>query len=327
MKEMTPVDALAEAARNFGMTAEDTRGFCIINQPCLLTMKFLKERGVDGRALTAEDAKQAERINRELSRRFQEKYNPLKSQKRETTEMSQKFNVSKDMAVKLLVATGVTMAPSYTPTRLRQKIAEYDQFEETARSKVEEPSLLKLQNLLMRALSEGVEVVILDQDDPKPGPKKGGDSPEEFELDDDDTPKKEKTVKTKEKTAVEKPKKSTAASAPAKTAKKEKPEVEDIVVKVKKPAEEKPAKKEKSTTGGRGVGIKEVVLDMLRAASAEKPVTKDKIHDKLVKKFPDHKEQSLRETINYYIPGYLTRGGCKIGKSDRGFWLADEPKS
>jgi hypothetical protein len=52
-------------------------------------------------------------------------------------------------------------------------------------------------------------------------------------------------------------------------------------------------------------GVIQTILECLRAASKTKPVTKDEIHKRLVKSFPDRKPDALKSTLSSQVPSGL----------------------
>lgn len=71
-------------------------------------------------------------------------------------------------------------------------------------------------------------------------------------------------------------------------------------------------KKASSANGGsnsRGprIGIIDEIINQLKKASAKKPVTKAKILEALVKKFPDRPEASMKNTVGIQVPYWLTK--------------------
>ena len=68
-------------------------------------------------------------------------------------------------------------------------------------------------------------------------------------------------------------------------------------------------KKEKKSAPRKeaGSGVIATILEIVQAATSKKPVKKDEIHAKLVKRFPDRDPESLRTTINIQVPSRLNK--------------------
>lgn len=88
---------------------------------------------------------------------------------------------------------------------------------------------------------------------------------------------------------------------------------------------EKPRKKrvsqEELSVLRKKVGICQTILDALKRASIRRPITKDKIFDILVDKYPDRDPEKMRGTVDkftYWIP----RRGVELMRNDRGgYWI------
>jgi hypothetical protein len=84
-----------------------------------------------------------------------------------------------------------------------------------------------------------------------------------------------------------------------------------------------PAKKGKKKAAGvgRGPGIISEIVAILKAATKTKPVTKEGILKRLVKKFPDRSEESMKGTVGVQVPGRIMREhNIKVLKNDDGYW-------
>jgi hypothetical protein len=69
-------------------------------------------------------------------------------------------------------------------------------------------------------------------------------------------------------------------------------------------------------------GVIAVIVQMLSKASAEKPVSKDRMVSELKRRFPTRKEAALRITVNCQVPYQLRENkGVQIGKNDKGYFL------
>lgn len=68
-------------------------------------------------------------------------------------------------------------------------------------------------------------------------------------------------------------------------------------------------------------GVIGTIIQCLRKATYEHPITKREILDVLVEKFPERERESMATTIDKQLPSVLKRNGYPVQKSPRGFWL------
>lgn len=104
-------------------------------------------------------------------------------------------------------------------------------------------------------------------------------------------------------------------------------EDDDVEAPAKKKAgkkDAKPAKGAVKSAGGDGKpGIIDSIVEFLETATAEKPLTKDKIHDRLVKRFKDRNSESMWTTVNLQVPNKLrTDKGLNVQKNEKGYYIA-----
>lgn len=112
-------------------------------------------------------------------------------------------------------------------------------------------------------------------------------------------------------------------------------EDETVPVHSKKSKKDKKAKGKKSATkkaagGGGGikkVGITDLIVKTLEAASEDAPVSKKKILSALTKKFPDRDPDQMARTINTQMGWHLKNKGYKFKRNDKGYWVSTKPKS
>lgn len=98
-------------------------------------------------------------------------------------------------------------------------------------------------------------------------------------------------------------------------------EDDDVPAKTKPKAGKngKPAKADKP----KGPGIIQTIADILATATEQKPLTKDKIHERLTKKFPDRPKDSMWTTVNLQVPNKLrTDKGINVVKNAKGYYIA-----
>ena len=207
----------------------------------------------------------------------------------------------------------------------------------------------------VRATKTEFEIVADDTDEdadeaPKAKKKAAKAEPEpEADTDDEDVP----APKAKKKAKVE-PEADTDADtddedvpAPPKAKKKAKaePEVdddEDVPAKAKKKAKAEPeadtdtddedvpakapkAKKKAKKNGEQRPGVIASIVECLKKATEKHPITKAKILEALVSKFPDREEESMAKTVNVQLSYHLkTYKGLSVQRNDNGYWLDSE---
>jgi hypothetical protein len=81
-------------------------------------------------------------------------------------------------------------------------------------------------------------------------------------------------------------------------------------------------KKEKAPAAERGPGVIASILKFLQSGTAKKPVTKEDVHQKLIKLFPDRDADSMWSTINIQIPNRLrVDRGVHVNRNENGYWV------
>src|SRR5690606_3546912 len=99
----------------------------------------------------------------------------------------------------------------------------------------------------------------------------------------------------------------------------------------KKGGKDKPAAADKAPPkkagGEKGPGVIASIIEFLEAASEEKPLSKDKIVERLAKRFPDRDPESMSKTVAVQVPNRLKSDkGLNIKKNDRGYWIVTGKK-
>lgn len=115
-----------------------------------------------------------------------------------------------------------------------------------------------------------------------------------------------------------------ASETPAKKGGKR--EKKEPVKKSAKKSEKKDDEAEKTepTTRKRAGSMVGTVIELLKKASEDKPTTKEKIHGQLMKKWPDHNPDSVRDSISWYISTMKKKQGIEVQKDGKGgFWIDD----
>lgn len=104
-------------------------------------------------------------------------------------------------------------------------------------------------------------------------------------------------------------KKKVSTAAKAKSAKKAAP---------KKASGAKP----KKPKAAKGPGVIATMIDLLKAASKTKPLSKAELVKKLAAKFPDRDAESMALTVNAQIHGRCVKEGrCKaVHHNEEGYW-------
>ena len=84
----------------------------------------------------------------------------------------------------------------------------------------------------------------------------------------------------------------------------------------------KPAKEKKAPKKPKGPGVIASIVTILQAATAAKPVTKEVIHEKLVKLFPDRDSESMKTTVGIQVPSRLNKEkDLGIARNDNGYYI------
>lgn len=153
------------------------------------------------------------------------------------------------------------------------------------------------------------------------------DAAEDYVKDDDEDDEEESNDEEDEdeedEEVDEKPKKGKpAAKPPAKKPGKETPAPKkDDKKPTKKPGKEKDAPK-KGKAPPKAAGVIQCIADIVSAATAKKPITKEQIHEKLCKRFPDRDSDSLKTTVGIQVPSRLNKEkNLGIKKNDRGYYV------
>lgn len=77
----------------------------------------------------------------------------------------------------------------------------------------------------------------------------------------------------------------------------------------------------------RGPGVIRSLVDLLKAATPEKPLTKEKAVEELVAKFPDRKSEKIKTTVSNQIPSRLRIvRGIHVWSNAGGYWIDGDGK-
>ncbi len=80
-----------------------------------------------------------------------------------------------------------------------------------------------------------------------------------------------------------------------------------------------------ATDTAKAPGVIDSIAEFLTKATKTKPITKDQVLAKLVTRFPERSEASMKTTVSLSVPGYLTKKkGLTIQANDktpRGYWI------
>ena len=85
---------------------------------------------------------------------------------------------------------------------------------------------------------------------------------------------------------------------------------------------EKPAKKATAATP-KGKGVIATIAQLIEK-SGKKGISKEKIHEGLVKAFPDRDHGSMKNTINTQVPNRISKEKFKVSVTEKGNYFKDE---
>lgn len=190
--------------------------------------------------------------------------------------------VKEGAARALLKALGVSGVEDMTVKTLGKKLLKVDTYTETTDCPDEGTSERRTLDKIQAALKDGDDIQVVADEESNGHGEPAAAAPP--------APRKGKKAKDKVKPG-RKPK----AEAPA--------------------AEPSPRKK----SGPSMVGT---VIELLRKASEDKPITKDRIHAQLMKKWPDHNPDSVKDSVSWYISTMQKKQGIEVSKDGKGgFWI------
>ena len=160
------------------------------------------------------------------------------------------------------------------------------------------------------------------------------DSEDEDGDDDEDSEDEDESEDEEEEKPAKKDKKSSKKAAKEEESEDDESEDEDGE---DDEEEEKPSKKDKDgkkkgppkSAGGDGKpGIIASIVEFLQDATEEKPISKKKILEKLVKRFPDREADSMARTINVQVPNRIKNDkGLVVAKNDKNqYWISGKVK-
>ena len=93
---------------------------------------------------------------------------------------------------------------------------------------------------------------------------------------------------------------------------------------VEAPAEKKAKeKKAKVPAAPKGKGVIATIANLIEK-SGKKGISKEKIHEGLVKAFPDRDHTSMKNTINTQVPNRISKEKFKLGVTSKGNYFKDE---
>ena len=202
------------------------------------------------------------------------------------------MEVKKSKLIDLFIALGCSTANKWNDERLLTKAGTitkiYDKQELTDKQK-------KLYKEIVAAQKENKEIELVG----------GGDEDKE----------EKKADKKKDKPSKDKQKDSDTEGDGSEVEDKDKEEDE---------GEEKTEKKKgpKKAGGGKGPGVIDSIIEFLGAASAAKPLSKDKCVELLKDRFKDRDETGMRKTVSIQLPSRIRKEkGLAIEKNENGYWI------
>jgi len=72
-------------------------------------------------------------------------------------------------------------------------------------------------------------------------------------------------------------------------------------------------------------GVIATIIDVLRAASEQRPVTKEQVLDKLCKRFTERPREHMKATVSMQVKsGLRIEKQLEVSENEKGFWLTQE---
>lgn len=190
--------------------------------------------------------------------------------------------VKEGAARALLKALGVSGVEDMTVKTLGKKLLKVDTYTETTDCPDEGTSERRTLDKIQAALKDGDDIQVVADEESNGHGEPAAAAPP--------VPRKGKKAKDKVKPG----RKSKAAASAA-----------------------EPAPRKKS-----GPSMVGTVIELLRKASEDKPITKDRIHAQLMKKWPDHNPDSVKDSVSWYISTMQKKQGIEVRKDGKGgFWI------
>lgn len=82
------------------------------------------------------------------------------------------------------------------------------------------------------------------------------------------------------------------------------------------------ATKANKAKAAKGQGVIATIIELLTAASAKNPLTKQALCDELAERFPDREPRAMMRTINCQVPSRLRSDKeIEVQKNDKGYWI------
>lgn len=229
-----------------------------------------------------------------------------------------KMQTTKTAMATLFAELGFPMADKWNVAQLKRKAKTLPKLVDEDTSLETEGSQALLDELLA-ALENNDEIEISE------------DESEEEEAAPAKKAGKGKPAKVKVKAAAEDEEDSEEEEDESKEDEDDSEEEEEEPAPKKKGGKDKPAAAGKAPPkkagGEKGPGVIASIIEFLEAASEEKPLSKDKIVERLAKRFPDRDPESMSKTVAVQVPNRLKSDkGLNIKKNDRGYWIAGKKK-
>jgi outer membrane biosynthesis protein TonB len=219
----------------------------------------------------------------------------------------------------LFVALGFKNAGSWDESRMASRVAKIGSVEYSGELDEENQELL---DSITDAQERGEEIETSNEEGEDKVAKKSKTAEVDVESTGEEKPVKAKKSKKDEVAVEEKP-----AKKPTKPAKEEKP-VKSKKTKPSDDDDETPKKKEKAsptnTAGKKGVGILKGIIALLKQAGEKgKPITREKITEKLAAKYPERDPKGLRVTVFSQVPLRLIKVKNLDVQNDGegGYWI------
>ncbi len=233
------------------------------------------------------------------------------------------MKISKKDAVSLLCEGGFDGALQWTNRKLESKlnslISLRDQLQDLS------PENESLAKRICEALQEGEDIELEDEVEEEEEESDITSAQEVHANDNDETvkeaPRKRKKKSEGEEVNVVLFKKKSHPKGKVISPKQRKEE-EDVKKALDKKKGVKPVKPPKPDDRKKPNGVIATIVNTLRKATEKRPVTKERILEVLVKKFPDRSPLKMMSTVSSQVPSGLRVGkSLEVHKNDKGYWL------
>lgn len=255
------------------------------------------------------------------------------------------LTVTKSAAILLLTGLGLHNASGYNAARCAAKIKTLPGTIDEAKSKPEDKESKSLLKKILATLEAGGEVAVEDDDaEEAPAAKKGKkeaakpakgkkskakeEEPEDEDEEADDESEDDEEASDEEESEDEETEEEEESDEEEEEDDEDEKPAKKSKAKGKKAAKGDKTKKDgtnfKRAGGPDGVGVIGSILEFMTEASKDKPIDKKGLLAKLVKRFPDRDESSMKATINAQVPNRIAKEKKVTVKTndEGGYWVA-----